>query len=170
MQSPRFRFLFALATLAFTLTPTATGQGQEGFLFDPGVSMENPAAGASTELAQLQKMLGSWTVEVSTPIRGTRELRRQVGHARLTWMNRGHAMMERLYLEASEDTADVHLAAFHAFAPGTSTWGVGEATSETMAVQIFHGAFEEEALLLHRSQTVSGGLGTELQRRTLRFQ
>lgn len=170
VQSPPTKPLLGVAALTLLLAQKAPAQGQNGFLFDPGRHMHKPASGAPEELAQLERIWGSWNVEVSTPIRGTRELRSQTGFARFTWMNRGHAMMEQLYLEAGEDTADVHLMAFHAFAPASSTWGTGEASSDTMAVQVFHGGFEDGSQVLHRAITVSGGLGTTLQRRTLSFQ
>ena len=170
VQSPRFRILLGAAAFCFLVVQETRAQGQDGFLFDPGVAMENPAEGAAPETARLSLLWGSWNVEVATPIRGTRELRRQVGVARFSWMNRGHAMMERLYLEPGEETAEVHLQAFHAYAPGSTTWGIGEVSSETLAVQVFHGGFQEDELISHRAYTSKGGLGTTLQRRTLTFQ
>ena len=77
-----------------TAPPVRDDTVRDGKLFDPGVTFEAPADGAPKALARLQPFIGDWDLELEIRQPGG-EVLRSTGSAKITFMNRGHAVMER---------------------------------------------------------------------------
>lgn len=161
--------LTLLCTLTLVLPPLVLGaDGRNGKLFDPGVSMDAKSPGAPQELDAITYVLGDWDVEVetTTPDGETRET---TGVAAITFMNRGHAVMERLYVSESDaDGNESHEIRFLAFNPGANLWNLGEASSYTESARAMHGSIADGVLTLHDAERPGGRPTLHLWRTTYR--
>lgn len=89
-----------LASCVLFISTFAAAEVRDGELFDPGINLDAPAAGAPEALARLAPMIGAWDFELEVSRQGQETLRSR-GVAHVTYMNRGHAVMERTRLRRS---------------------------------------------------------------------
>ncbi len=157
------------ATLWLLSTPAlgSATEPRDGRLFDPGVSMKEPADGAPEELAKLRKLVGDWNLQQELHRPG-QEVLRSSGRARVTFMNRGHALMERLRID-DFDGAGHPMAAMTFFAvDGNGTWTASEGNSWTESLSVASGELEGDSLVLHDALRPGGGILLLWFRRTYR--
>jgi hypothetical protein len=152
-----------LATLPLALVPLAAASSpaasRDGRLFDPGVTMDARAPGAPGELDRAAFLVGSWDVVVTRP-GAEGEASESRGQAEITWMNRGHGLMER------SRTLDQGGGALER--SRIAAWNWGEASSFEECVTLHHGNFEGEALIVRDGGRPRGGQQVVITRRTLR--
>ena len=141
---------------------------RDGRLFDPGVTMSAPAEGAPDELANLVPYLGEWDVAmtVTRPGQDGPTVLESTGHAKITFMNRGHAVLERIRI--ADFDGQGHPMATHTFlaVDANGTWAVSEANSWTQAITVTSGGFEDGSLVLHQAMRPGGGPGLLFMRKT----
>lgn len=168
MTRAGWTFALSLAVLAGPLTSPTLAQGRDGRLFDPGVTMTERAEGASQKLDLMAPFLGQWDVALEID-RGTQEPLRSKGTAHVTYMNRGHSLMERSRFGGFEEgDAPIANISFLSYAKSSQKWSVGEASSFTEASAVYSGDFAEGALVVYRAFRPFGGPVLMLQRRTYR--
>jgi hypothetical protein len=162
----RSRRIFFSVLLAVALPLAAAARGRDGRLFDPGARMSERAPKAPPELDQAAFLIGEWDVACSrsgdegevTPVRGA---------ASITYMNRGHGVMERF---VSEDGGDGHPAyelRLLVFNPAGGVWSYGEASSWTESTRAMSGPPTPGAIVLADAVRPRGGPTLELHRRTM---
>ena len=148
-----------------------SGQAEvrDGKLYDPGVTREAPAENAPADLARMASFVGQWDVDLEFFPRGQEPLRSQ-GIASVTYMNRGHSLMERMRVDDFDGQG--HSMATLAFLSldGRGVWSYGEGGSWSEAITLYSGGFEDEALVLHNSMRPGGGTLLLLQRKTFERQ
>lgn len=149
------RSLLALA-LALSLAAPVSAEYRNGSRFDPGRQMTARAAGAPAELDRVAGLIGQWDVAIVRP--GPEgEAARFTGVAEVTFMNRGHALMESFY---SEDFDGHELAALHflGFNPASGRWFLAGADSWDQHAWVADGAFDGDALVFSDAARVGGGV------------
>ncbi|MFC2085928.1 hypothetical protein ACFLRO_01805 [Bacteroidota bacterium] len=161
------KYLAAIAVIV-AMAPRVSAQSRDGKLFDPGVLMTEPSPGAPTELASMQDVVGQWDVDYRAYRADTLYLRGE-GKASITFMNRGHSIMERFYCPrcGSEDQ-DIASIAFLAYNPSAGVWNLGVADGYTESVSVSSGIRENGALVLHNAVRHRGGATLTFYRTTYR--
>ena len=142
---------------------TATAQLRDGRLFDPGVSMIEPAEGAPDVLAKMLFTLGQWDVAYQE-VRADTLHRSGPGLASITLMNRGHAIMERVYCAQCADSLDINTLSFLAFNTRANVWNLGEANGYTESISVHTGDFEGDQLVLRNAVRRGGGADVVMYR------
>ena len=85
----------ALFALTLLLTVSATqAEIRDGKIFDPGTQMTEPSEKAPQDIAKMSGFLGDWDVTLERFPEGADAALRSQGQARVTYMNRGHNIME----------------------------------------------------------------------------
>ncbi len=167
MPHHRFASLFALVILLpFALHAQTT---QDGRLFDTGQTMSERSTHAPEVTDRMLHYLGEWDVTLTTwPTDST--MYTAQGHASVTFMNRGHAFMERMQMPALGDT-DVpdHTMRFLAFTPINQAWAMGEASSYTGHIAMYNGDFVDDVLTLTTAMRETGGVPLTWYRLTYTF-
>ena len=144
----------------------ATAEVRDGKLFDPGVALDAPAAGAPEAQARLAPLIGAWDFELEVSRQGQETLRSR-GIAHITYMNRGHAVMERT--RVSDFDGQGHAMATMTFFAVDSggVWTASEGNSWTEAIRVASGGFDDGGqLVLHDALRPGGGPLLLLLRRT----
>lgn len=138
---------------------------RDGKLFDPGTRMDAPAPTAPAELARWTPFLGVWNFDYEVHRPG-QPIARAEGVSSITFMNRGHAVMERTRIADFEG----HPIAGMEFiaVDGNGVWTVGEGNSWSEAVTVWSGGFDGDTLVLHDAMRPGGGATLMLMRRTYR--
>lgn len=134
----------APATETVTATETAIPV-RDGKLFDSGVERTQPADTAPEQLTHLAPLVGDWTVamELYQPGPEGVTVTKSAGRARVTFMNRGHALMERTRVDHFDGTGEGQghrmstLAFLNVDAQGL--WTVGEGNSWTESIRLYSG-------------------------------
>ncbi|MEM9558086.1 MAG: hypothetical protein AAGC60_27765 [Acidobacteriota bacterium] len=146
----------------------AAAHPTDGRLFDPGLAMTAPAEGASAELARMAGFVGAWELTVERPAGDEAPPATAHGRALVTFMNRGHALMERTRIDDFERGAPRATVSFLAVSPLHGTWTFGEADSRREAILTASGGFNDKtsSLVLHDAGRPRGGWGLELLRRS----
>lgn len=149
-----------LFVLTFVLIATGlTGQNlRDGKIFDPGYAMQTRSKGAHGELDKMAFLIGQWDVIsklfVNDSISHTAK-----GYAHVTYMNRGHAIMERFHCPDFDGKGnELNTMAFLTFSSTQKVWGLGEANSFTESITMLNGDFEGEHLVLHNAVRRLGGM------------
>lgn len=136
-----------------TSTPTL----RDGTFFEPGLTTTR-SAGAPEVLDKMQYLLGQWDVQMTTyPTDSTSVT--QPAQSVISYMNRGHAFMERLF--AADFDGNGHersTVTFLVFTPGAEQWTMGVADSFTENVTMYSGDFEEDVLVLRNALRHRGGV------------
>jgi hypothetical protein len=161
-----FRSLTILFLLTIFFSP-ARGQMRDGRLFDPGVAMTEPAEGAPPELSKMLYVLGQWDVDYRE-FRADTLFRSGRGLASITLMNRGHAIMERMYCKLCADSLDVNTLSFLGYDHRSNVWNLGEANGFTESMSVHSGDFEEDDLVLRNAIRRGGGPVVTTYRKTYR--
>jgi hypothetical protein len=156
----RYRTL-ALA-LGLLLATSVSAEYRNGARFDPGREMTARAEGAPVELDRVTSIVGQWDVEIFLPRADGQDVK-ATAQAEITFMNRGHALMENLYSE-NLDGHPLSAILFLGFNPTSQRWFLAGADSWNEHAWIADGNFEGEALLLTDSGR-SGGSITLTERR-----
>jgi hypothetical protein len=149
----------ALVTVLLALVSYHDAGGQalrDGKRFDPGATMAARAEGAPEELDQMRGYLGQWDVSVTTyPTDSTSFVAR--GLAEVTFMNRGHGMMERLHVaDFDGEGHELNTIALLTVTRADRVWALGEANSFTETISMYDGGFEDGDLVL-RTAVRRGG-------------
>ncbi len=155
-----------LASCLLFVSTFATAEVRDGRLFDPGVALDGPAAGAPEALARLAPTIGEWDFELEV-VREGQETLRSRGVAHVTYMNRGHAVMERT--RVSDFDGQGHgMATMTFFAVDSGgVWTASEGGSWTEAIRVASGGFDDGGrLVLHDALRSGGGPVLLLLRRT----
>lgn len=160
----RFSFGFILLTALFS---TARAQLRDGVLFDPGVKMTQPAEGAPEALSRMLFVLGQWDVDYSE-FRADTLFRSGHGLASITLMNRGHAIMERMYCTLCADSLDINTLSFLGYNHRANVWNLGEANGFTESISVHSGDFEGDDLVLRNAIRRGGGPVVTTYRTTYR--
>ena len=156
------RSTIAAATLTSALlagavtNPAAEAKWRNGTRFDPGTDMTDRADGAPAELDLVAGSIGQYDVELTTyPAEGDPIVSR--GLAEVTFINRGHALMESFY---SEDVGGHPLASvmFLGFNPAAGRWFLAGADSWSESAWLSDGGFEENRLVLADTVRRNGGI------------
>lgn len=152
MSSRTISFLAALLLAA----PSLSAEVRDGKLFDPGVTRTEPAPGAPEALSRLAPFVGAWDIELEV-FRGEESLR-STGIASVTYMNRGHGLMERTRI-ADFDGEGHPMATLTFFAVGADgVWTASEGNSWTESISVASGGFEDDGrLVLHDALRPGGG-------------
>jgi len=162
MPVPALRFPGALlGAIALVLigTPVAARDVtlRDGMRFDPGAGMTERAPGAPPELDRVTSSLGSWDVSYVLYHDGA-PVDTASGQARITFMNRGHALLERFFCPDFDGQGDeLNTISFLMFDPKNSVWVLGVANSWTESIMLFDGNFEGEGLVLENADRRKGG-------------
>ncbi|MEM8932080.1 MAG: hypothetical protein AAGE94_12950 [Acidobacteriota bacterium] len=159
----------ASAAAATAVEATAAVSLRDGRLFDPGVTMTTPAEGAPAELARLTPFVGDWDVEMDVirPGPDGPTVLQSTGRAKVTFMNRGHAVLERV--RVADFDGQGHAMSTHTFlvVDGNGTWSASEANSWTQSIVVTSGGFEDDGrLVLHHASRAGGGPALMHFRRT----
>lgn len=155
---PSFQCPRLIVVVVVMITTSAICQSlRDGRLFDPGVVMEKPASGAPEELGQIAFAIGQWDVLLTTQLNDS-TTHTAKGRASISWMNRGHALMERFYCD-NFDGRDHELStmSFLTWNPGQQTWLYGDANSFTESISMLNGDFDEKKLVLKTAIRRGGG-------------
>ena len=153
------------------LAPSPThAEVRDGKLFDAGIELRAPADAAAEDLARLAAWIGDWdlTQEVYRPD----QVLTATGRARITYMNRGHAVMERTRI-ADYDGAGHAMATLAFLDVSQGVWTVGEGNSWTESITLWSGGWqgdEPAVLVVHDAIRPGGGPLLMLMRRTYRSQ
>lgn len=136
--------------------PVDGAEVRDGKLFDPGVTLTKPAAGAPEALSRLAPFVGAWDLELEV-FQGEKTLR-STGVASVTYMNRGHGLMERTRV-ADFDGQGHPMATLTFFAVGgDGVWTASEGNSWTESISVASGGFEDDGrLVLHDALRPGGG-------------
>ena len=156
-----------IATLAFGLLPAApvSAEYRNGVRFDPGREMIARAEGAPVELDRVAGLVGQWDVEIVLP-RSEGDAVKAKGMAEITFMNRGHALMENFY-SASFDGHDLAAIHFLGFNPASKRWFLAGADSWDEHAWIADGDFAGKKLVFSNSSRLGGGVTLTEVRYTL---
>lgn len=142
---------------------------RDGRLFDPGVQRTTLAASAPVELGRLSGWIGDWDL-VHELHRGD-EVLTATGRARITYMNRGHAVLERTRIVDFDGAGhDMATLAFFDITP-QGVWSVGEGNSWAESISLWSGGWSGEDsgstnLVVHDAIRPGGGPVLLLLRRT----
>lgn len=162
-MTTRARRAFAIACLLSV--STAAAEVRDGRLYDPGVARTAPAEGAPEALGKLAGMVGAWDVALEIRRPGQEPLESE-GTARITYMNRGHGLMERT--RVADFDGEGHAMATMTFyaVDRNGAWTASEGNSWTEAITVYSGGFEGESLVLHDAFRAGGGPALLMLRRT----
>ncbi len=154
------------ALILLLAVPGVQAETRDGKLFDPGTQMTEPSEKAPKDIAKMADFLGDWDVTLERFPEG-KDAVRSAGKARVTFMNRGHNIMERARF-ADFDGQGTALATMSFLSVDIAgNWAYGEANSFTQAVTLASGDFEGKNLVLHDARRPGGALTLLLIRRTL---
>ena len=148
---------FALAA-SFVLVCSLHAQAEirDGQLFDQGAAMTAPAATASGEMGQVAFLRGQWDV------RATQYADGEATHsasalAATTYMNRGHAFLERFFCEDFDGQGHRRdTVIFLSQVPTTGAWNLGLADGWRENIRLYSGGFDGEALVVSTVLRVNG--------------
>ena len=144
--------------MAILLPLTAWSDSRDGTRFDPAATMTARAETAPEELDTVAWMRGHWSVEYTRHVRDDSSYT-ATGRADITYMNRGHAFLERLHCPAFDGNGhDLNTLSFLVYNATLQTWGLGVADSWRENIAIYNGDFQGDALVLRNSIRRNGNL------------
>lgn len=149
----------ALCVLAGAVWPAAAGAqpAHDGTFFAHGTATDARSPRAAEALTQMEGLLGQWDVMITTYPTDTTSLT-QPGQAVITYMNRGYGFMERFYSADFDGQGTALNTLWFLNVAPSSAWVLGTASSYTERIQLFSGAFEDEALVLRDADRPGGGV------------
>lgn len=130
--------------------------------------MREPAAGAPQELAEIGYIVGDWDVDYRAYRADTLFLS-GTGAASITYMNRGHALMERMICPGcGASSGDIVTLSFLAFNSAVGVWNLGVADAYSESISVQSGTRSGDRLLLQNAVRHLGGAILLHYRTTLR--
>lgn len=141
------------------MAPSLKAQSlRDGTFFKPGIATPTRSNGAPEVLDRMSYLLGQWDVDITTyPTDSTSVT--QPAQAVVTYMNRGHAFMERLHTpDFDGDGHELNMITMLTFAPGADQWAMGVVDSYTESVTMYNGDFEGDDLTLHNALRQGGSV------------
>ncbi len=158
--------ILSVFMLSLCITGLSLAEVRDGKLYDTGAELTAPSEKAPAALAEMADFVGDWDVEVEIFAAGEEPVRSN-GTARVTYMNRGHGLMERSRIPNFNGKG--HDLASMAFLTVTQAgvWSYGQGDTWTESVSIASGAFEDQRLVMHDARRSGGSIGLALLRRTL---
>jgi len=142
--------------LGLLLASSVSAEYRNGIRFDPGREMTTRAEGAPAELDRVTGFVGQWDVEIVQP-QPEGDAIQATGLAEITFMNRGHALMENLYSE-SFDGHEFAALQFLGFNPASQRWFLAGADSWDQHAWVADGDFKGDALVLSDISRPGGGI------------
>lgn len=131
---------------------------RDGRVFDPGFAMSERAEDAPEQLDEMAFYYGHWDVTYRT-FRDDSLLHEARGLARVNYMNRGHAIMERFHcIDFDGAGNELSTISFLAYNTANSVWSLGVANSFTESIVAYSGTFADGDLLLTGSARRAGGV------------
>lgn len=156
-QFGKFSF-YLVCAFCFAAMPVQSQHLRDGKIFDQGKAMTQRAENAPKELDKMAFAVGQWDVTYSTYL-GDSLAHTAVGQAEITYMNRGHAFMERFQLDDLDGIGTpLSTMAFLTYSPSFQTWGLGEANSLSESISVLNGDFDGEHLRLQTVARIGGGM------------
>ena len=145
-------------TILLFLPAVAASELRDGQRFDPGSSMTTQAAGAPEELARMAWMRGHWRVAYTRHIRDDSTYT-AAARSDVTFMNRGHALMERLHCVDFDGAGhELNQLGFLVYNASLGTWGLGIADSWRENIEVYSGDRRDNELVLRHAARLQGGL------------
>lgn len=131
---------------------------RDGTFFEHGIATPTRSEGAPEVLDKMTYLLGQWEVAITTyPTDSTSVT--QPAQAVITYMNRGHAFMERLHAADFDGNGhELNTITFLVFTPGADQWAMGIVDSYTESVTMYNGDFEGDDLTLHNALRQGGNV------------
>lgn len=161
-----FQRILSVCVLALSITGPSLAEVRDGKLYDTGTELSAPSEKAPAALAEMSDFVGDWDVELELYAAGEEPVR-STGTARVTYMNRGHGLMERSRIPNFNGKGhDLSSMAFLAVTQG-GVWSYGQGDTWTESVSIATGGFEGDRLVMHDATRPGGSIGLALLRRTL---
>ena len=158
--------IFSVFLLVWSLAALASAEVRDGKLFDTGTELSAPSAKAPAALAEMSDFVGDWDIELTLHADGEQPVR-STGQARVTFMNRGHGLLERSRIPNFNGQGhDLATMAFLTVNQG-GVWSYGQGDTWTESISLATGGFEGGRLVMHDAQRPGGSLGLFLLRRTL---
>lgn len=152
--------------LISALVAGPAGASRDGRRFDPGATMTSRSPGAPAELDSVSFMLGQWDVAYERYADDSLVTDTD-GQAEITYMNRGHGLMERFYCPDAIDGGELSTVTFLVFNKAADTWVMGVANSYTENITVSNGNFEGEYLTLMNVLRRRGGATLTYYRTTI---
>ncbi len=138
---------------------------RDGRLFDTGIELTEPAESAPEALERMVDFVGEWDFDFEVHRPG-QEVLRSKGKSKVTFMNRGHGLMERTrngdFDGEGHPMATIEFIAVNA----QGVWTVSEGNSWTEAISLSSGGFEGEKLVVYDAMRPGGGPTLLMLRRT----
>lgn len=140
---------------------------RDGKRFDPGATMTARADSASKELDRMSWAVGHWKVTLETYADGE-VANTASGRADITFMNRGHNMMERFYTEDFDGAGhELSTLSFIVYSDAQARWGIGVADSWREHISVYDGNFVGNDLVLYNALRRRGGMNLTYYRLTI---
>jgi hypothetical protein len=157
MDPKRGLALLVLAGFLLQAGPAPGQDGRDGRRFDPAAGMSARSAAAPEELDLVASYIGYWDVEYRVMKDGV-PVHRARGEAEVTYMNRGHSVMERFAcLDFNGQGEELRTISFLTYSPTSEMWILGVASGYTENISVFNGDFEEGELVLENAIRRRGG-------------
>ncbi len=163
-ETKRLITLISILCMGGTMLKSQTLR--DGKLFDPGTRMANRAETAPAELDKMSFYIGQWDVEFEVFQQDTVSAS-GVAKATVTYMNRGHSIMERLHAPDFSGGKGLNTLTFLAWNTANKQWNLGEANSFTESISVYNGDFEDDVLTLKNGVRRRGGIQMTLFKRTI---
>ena len=161
--------LFALSAFLFFPQNLSAQPLRDGRIFDNGATLSGPSSSAPEELSRMNSYLGQWDVRIKTATSDT-TYHTATGVVRVTPMNRGHAIMERLHCPDFNGRGDeLNTISFLVFNQVIRLWNLGVASSFSENITIFDGTGDGPDLLLTNAIRRNGSTVVTQYRLTFDF-
>jgi len=134
-------------------------------MFDAGLRLKAPADNAPEALGQLSSWVGDWDLELVIHRQG-QESQHSAGIAKVTYMNRGHGLMERARIADFDGQGNPVSILGMVAVNGNGVWTVSEGDSWREVITVWSGALADQELVLHDASRPGGGSALVLRRRT----
>ncbi len=165
----RFYFPASLiVSITVIFTPVSKAQVRDGRMFDPGIELTAPSELAPEALNKLAGLVGDWDLQLELYQPDQEPLRSQ-GIARVSYMNRGHGLMERTRITDFDGAGHAMSSLAFIAVDSNGIWSISEGNSWTESITVYSGWFENDQLLVHNSMRPGGGTSLLLLRRTLKL-
>jgi len=166
MKTQTYKWQAAIAFLFYFTSQPVFAEIRDGRMFDQGLQRTAPAETAHEELSRLAPLVGDWDVKLEI-YQPELEPLRSTGAARITFMNRGHGLMERTRI-ADFDGQDHPMATLAFIAvDAQGAWSMSEGNSWNETISVYTGDFEGDHLVLDNAMRPGGAKSLLLIRRTL---
>lgn len=148
-----------LGLVLVALLPAAASSSlRDGKRFDPAVTMTARSSSAPKQLDEVTWMIGHWNVEFTRHVRADSSWS-ATGRSDITFMNRGHALMERFHCADFDGSAhERNWLSFLVYNATLGTWGLGVADSWREDIVVYNGDLTDHQLVLRNASRRRGGL------------